>query len=261
MSVGRRSKLPVRGERLKLARQWTAAPALPHVRSFRNRYTRVSMGMPAASEPGFVHLHVHSVLFAAGRGADHRPPGGARQEGPSTRIGADRHRQHVRSAGVLREDGERRHPADHRLCARRRFRRPGKARRRGRRGMAAPRAFGRARGGLPQPDAVEFARLPGNAADRAAAHQARLAGGRSGWPDCAHRRSGRAARPRDRQRPKRARAVALRSVAGSVRRSPVRRIATPRDGGGTAGRAGPDRARLCARHRACRRQRAVLRRP
>src|SRR6202030_2894871 len=51
----------VRGGRPKLAGQWTAAPALTHARSFRNRHTRVSMGMPAASEPGFVHLHVHSA--------------------------------------------------------------------------------------------------------------------------------------------------------------------------------------------------------
>ena len=42
-------------------------------------------------------------------------------------------------------------------------------------GTHAHRAAGGARGGLPQPDAAQLARLPGHAGERAAAAQARMA--------------------------------------------------------------------------------------
>ena len=91
----------------------------------------------------------------ARRTGEGRPPAGA---------GVDRHRQHVRGAGILRQDGGLRHPADHRLRARGRFRRPGSQRaQRAGGGAVADRAAGRARARLSQPDAAEFARVPGNA--------------------------------------------------------------------------------------------------
>ena len=52
----------------------------------------------------------------------------------------------------------------------------------------------------------------------------------------------------DRRRAGRARAVALRGIAAAVRRPPLYRVAAPRHGGRAAGRAGADRACLCARH-------------
>ena len=75
-----------------------------------------------------------------------------------------------------------------------------------------------------------------------------LARRRHRGPDRAHRRPGRAARRGDRRRPERARAGALRGVAAAVRRPALYRIAAPRHGGGAAGGAGLDRSRLCARH-------------
>ena len=64
-------------------------------------------------------------LFAA-EGLDQDPEaGGARQGRSPAGAGADRHRQHVRRAGILRQDGGLRHPADHRLRAGGRFRRSG----------------------------------------------------------------------------------------------------------------------------------------
>ena len=63
-------------------------------------------------------------LFAA-EGIDQDPEaGGTRQGGPPAGAGADRYRQHVRGAGILRQTGRLWHPADHRLRARGRFRRP-----------------------------------------------------------------------------------------------------------------------------------------
>ena len=100
------------------------------------------------------------VLFAARGRADHCAAGGACQERPPAGPGAHRYRQHVRRARILREDGERRHPADHRLRARRRLRRPGKSRHGDGRGSAAARAPCRARGRLSQPDAAIVARIP-----------------------------------------------------------------------------------------------------
>ncbi len=67
--------------------------------------------------------------------------------------------------------------------------------------LPAYRAAGRAGGRLPQPDAAQFARVPGNRAEREAARQARLARRRDGRTDRAHRRAGRPARRRDRCRP------------------------------------------------------------
>ena len=55
------------------------------------------------------------LLFAARRRAADRAARGARQGRPAAGAGADRHRQHVRRAGILREAGRLRHPADRRL--------------------------------------------------------------------------------------------------------------------------------------------------
>ena len=165
--------------------------------------------MPAAT-PGFVHLHVHSSLFAARGRADDCALGGACQERPPAGAGADRHRQHVRRAGILREDGGRRHSADHRLRTRGRFRRSGYSWACGRAGVCPHRAPCRARARLPQPDAALLARLSRHRANRAAAHQARVACRRGERADRAQRRVERAARSRHRRRPKRARAIALR---------------------------------------------------
>ena len=155
------------------------------------------------------------VLFAAGRRAADRAAGGACEEGPPAGAGADRHRQHVRRAGILREDGGRRHPADCRLRARRRFRRPGQSPRRDGAGFCAHRAACRARGGLPEPDAALLARLSRYRAVGAAAHQAVVAGGSRRRPDRAQRRTERSARHRDRRRAGRAvRSRAARNCSG-----------------------------------------------
>ena len=120
----------------------------------------------------------------ARRTGQSRPPAGA---------GADRHRQHVRGAGILRQDGGLRHPADRRLRTRGRFRRPGPQRAQcAGRGARAHRAAGGARARLSQPDAAELAGVPGNAGASVPAHQARMARGRCRGPDRADRRPGRA---------------------------------------------------------------------
>ena len=119
----------------------------------------------------------------ARRACEGRPPAGA---------GADRHRQHVRRAGILRQDGGLRHPADRRLRARHRFRRPGPECAQCAGGSAlAHRAAGGARARLSQPDAAELAGVPGNAGAPIPAHQARMAGGRCRGSDRADRRPGR----------------------------------------------------------------------
>ena len=60
------------------------------------------------------------------------------------------------------------------------------------RGAGADRAAGGARARLPQPDAAELARVPGDADPSGAAHQVRMAGRRRRGPDRADRRPGRA---------------------------------------------------------------------
>ena len=233
MWVGRRSKLPVRGGRPKLAGQWTAAPALTHARSFRNRHTRVSMGMPAATTR--LRAPARSfVLFAARRRADHRALAelAKKDRQPALALtdtdnmfGALEFSEKMAGAGIQPIIG----------CALGdRFRRPGTSRRR-RPGRALPRIVLLA---AREDGYRSLMRLCSRAylerADRAAAHQARVARRRGGRPDRAQRRSGRAARSRDRRRPKRARAVALRGIAAPVRRPPLHRAAAPRHGGGAA---------------------------
>ena len=122
------------------------------------------------------------VLFALGRRADHRAHRRTRQEGPPAGAGADRHRQHVRCARILRKDGRQRHPADHRLRARHRFRRPGNPRPGRRCRLAAAGAPCLPRRGLSQPDAAVLARLSGYAAAGTAASQA--------WPGSRARPAG-----------------------------------------------------------------------
>ena len=91
-------------------------------------------------------------LFAAGGRAADRQARRIRQGGPPAGAGADRHRQHVRRAGILREARGLRHPADRRLRAGARFRRRDARSAAGRPGpgAAAHRAAGRPRGGLPR---------------------------------------------------------------------------------------------------------------
>ena len=117
----------------------------------------------------------------AWRTGEGRPPAGA---------GADRYRQHVRGAGILRQDGGLRHPADRRLRTRHRFRRSGPERaQRAGRDAVANRAAGGARARLSQPDAAELAGVPGNADPPIAAYQVRLAERRCRRSDRADRRS------------------------------------------------------------------------
>ena len=124
--------------------------------------------------------------------------------------------------------------------------RPAGARQRGAR-PAAHRAARRARGGLPQPDAAQLARLSGPCRQRAAARQARLARRRLRGADRAHRRTGRAARPGDRGRPAAARGRARRGADAPVRRprsmSSCSATAPPRN---ARAERGADRVRLCA---------------
>ena len=120
----------------------------------------------------------------ARRTGEGRPPAG---------LGADRHRQHVRGAGILRQDGGLWHPADRRLRTRRRFRRPGPERAQcAGLGAVANRIAGGAGARLPQPDAAEFAGVSGNADPSIAAYQARMAGRRCRGFDRADRRPRRA---------------------------------------------------------------------
>ena len=80
--------------------------------------------------------------------------------------------------------------------------------------IAAPGAARRERGRLSQPDAIEFARVPGNAAERAIASEIRVARRRNARIDRAHRRAGRRARSRARGRTERSCQCALRQADG-----------------------------------------------
>ena len=110
---------------------------------FETRARRLSASMPNA---GFVHLHVHSAYSLLEGLDEDRQARRARQGRPAAGAGADRHQQHVRRAGILRQDGGLRHPADRRLRARGRFRRPGpeRAQTRMRRGPRASCCWPRA---------------------------------------------------------------------------------------------------------------------
>ena len=189
--------------------------------------------------PGFVHLHVHSSYSLLEGALTDRAAGGARQKRPPAGAGADRHRQHVRRARILRKDGERRHPADHRLRARR--------------STSATRTTAAAAVGEGLPRIVLLAaredgyrslmRLCSRAyLDTAPTERPhiklRLARRGGGRPDRAQRRSQRPARCRDRRRPERARASALRGVAAPVRRPALYRVAAPRHAGRAGGGAG-----------------------
>ena len=177
--------------------RWTLADRRPSLRAVENHEEPVS-------DPGFVHLHVHSsysllegaLTIAQARGARQgRPPAGAR---------ADRHRQHVRRAGILREARGQRHPADRRLRARGRFRRPGSAASSAAMRSSMPRVVllaAREEGyrNLMRLTSRAFLDTPSG---RAAARQARRRSAScSGRADRAHRRPGRSARSRDRGGP------------------------------------------------------------
>ena len=151
-------------------------------------------------DPGFVHLHVHSSYSLLEGALTIGKLAELRQGGPSARARAHRHRQHVRGARILRQARQRRHPADHRLRALRRFRRPGSA---SSRPWAEAAARGAARGArrrLPQSHGADVAGLPRRGCRPAAARQAGCArkGGR--WLDRADRRPGRPTRSRARSR-------------------------------------------------------------
>ena len=215
----------------------------------------------AATDPGFVHLHVHSsysllegaltIARLAELAKKDRQPALALTD-TDNMFGALEFSEKMASAGIQPIIG----------CALgidfadQDNRGGGRGRE-----LAAHRAARRARERLSQPDAALLARLSRHRADRPSAHQARLARRGGGRTDRAQRRSQRPARCRHRRRPERAGARALRSVAGPVRRPALYRVAAPRHGGRAGGGAGLDRARLCARHCARRQQRAVLRHP
>ena len=185
-------------------------------------------------------------LFAA-EGLDQDPEAWRTGQGrPPAGAGADRHRQHVRGAGIFRQDGRLRHPADHRLRARDRFRRSGSggAQCAGR-GTGADRAAGGARARLSQPDAAEFAGVSGDADPSGPAHQVRMAAGRRRGPDRADRRAGRPDLAGDPCRPSGAGGDALRPAGQPVRRPALYRTAAPRHREGAPRRSRPDRSRLC----------------
>ena len=199
-------------------------------------------------------------LFAA-EGLDQDPEARRTGQGrPPAGAGADRHRQHVRGAGILRQDGRLRHPADHRLRAGGRFRRPGSQRaQRAGGGAVAHRAAGGARARLSQPDAAELAGVPGDAGPPGAAHQVRMAGGRRRGPDRADRRPGRADLAGAQCRSCRAGGDALRPAGQPVRRPALCRIAAPRHRQGAPRRSRADRSRLRQGPAAGCDQRAVFR--
>ena len=199
-------------------------------------------------------------LFAAEGLDQDRKARRTRQSRSPAGAGADRHRQHVRGAGVLRQDGRLRHPADHRLRARGRFRRPGpQCAECASHNAGADRAVGGARARLSQPDAAQLPRLPGDAGPPGPAHQVRVAEGRCRGFDRAHRRSRRADFARDRGQSFGAGAVALRQPGWPVRRPALYRAAAPRHRSGTPGRGPPDRSRLFQRAAAGCDQRALFR--
>ncbi len=168
-------------------------------------------------------------LFAAEGFDQDRQARRTGQGGPSAGAGADRYRQHVRGAGILRQDGGLRHPADRRLRARDRFRRPGShCAQRAVGGAVANRAAGGARARLSQPDAAELAGVPGNADSSIAAYQARMARRLLGRSDRADRRSRWPGLAGAACRSGRARRIALRFAGQTVRRSSVCGTAAPR---------------------------------
>ena len=184
-------------------------------------------------------------LFAA-EGLDQDPEARRAGQGrPPAGAGAHRYRQHVRGAGILRQDGRLRHPADHRLRARGRFRRSGsgRAQRAGRR-TGADRAAGGARARLSQPDAAELAGVPRYAGPSDPPHQVRMAAGRRRGPDRADRRSGGADLAGDPCRSCGAGGASLRPAGEPVRRPALYRAAAPRRREGTPRRSRPDRSRL-----------------
>ena len=181
------------------------------------------------SDPGFVHLHVHSSYsllegaLTIGKLAElakaDRQPALALTD-TDNMFGALEFSDKLSGAGIQPIVG----------CALRgRFRRPGGAAPSGPCAQAAaPRPAGRARGRLPQPDAADLARLPRDAVGRAAAPQARRARGSADGPDRADRRSRRSARSRacGRARPSLRRRAATR-LAAPVRRPALCRAAAP----------------------------------
>ena len=160
----------------------------------------------------FVHLHVHSNYSLLEGAIPLARLADLAKADKQAALALDRHRQHVRCAGILRKARCIRHPADRRLRARHRFwrHRPWRAQRQRSRSARAHRAAGRARSRLSQPDAAVLARLPRYAAERAAAAQARMARRRDRRRHRAHRRAGRPARWRHRRRPKPSRHHAAR---------------------------------------------------
>jgi len=198
-----------------------------------------SSPMTAAADDGetchnHVQCRIHPSprpfgLFAAERVDQDPAAGGTGQGGPPAGAGADRHRQHVRGAGILRQARGLWHPADHRLRACGRFRRPGPQRAQcARHGPGADRAAGGARARLPQPDAAEFAGVSGNADPPGPAHQIRMAAGTCRRPDRAQRRAGRPDLAGARCRSGAARGDALRPAGAPVRGPALSRTAAPR---------------------------------
>ena len=166
--------------------------------------------------PGFVHLHVHSsysllegaltIARLAELAKADRQPALALTD-TDNMFGALEFSEKMAGAGIQPIVG---------CCSRDRFRRRAarSAQSRAHSQIAAPGAARRERGRLSQPDAVEFARVSRDAAERAVASEIRLARRRNAGTDRAHRRAGRRARSRARGRTERSRRRALRQADG-----------------------------------------------
>ncbi len=206
-------------------------------------------------------------LFAAGGRADHPAAGQAGGRQRLSGAGPDRHQQPVRRAGVLRQAGWRRCAADRRLQLADRLRRSHAgqrhaARRRQPAALAAGRRGGSAGGRparLPEPDEARLLCLLRSGRGRAAASGDRAAGGARRGPDRADRRTRRPDRSGAARGPEGCGARAPQDAGEDLRRPPVRRIAAPRPEARGGDRAGPARARLCARAPDRRHQRGLLR--
>ena len=204
-------------------------------------------------------------LFAAGGGGAGQGAGEAVRRGGHASGGADRYRQPLRRARVLRNHGQGRHPADHGLPARAGARGAG-ASRGPRAGGASGGAARPGRGGLRQPDEAELDQLP-RLRRGAAARDDAGAGGACRGADLPDRRRRGAARPAHPGQPAGQGAGAGGTAgvdvprAGSTSRSSAiprtARRARPRAGD----RARPGRDRPCARPAACRHQRRAFPEP
>ena len=208
---------------------------------------------------GFVHLRVRSAYSLLEGAIKADALGSLARGGRHAGGGADRPRQPVRRAGVLRRRQGGRRAADHRLRAAGERDRRGAARALG--ADADHRAAGPERGRLSQPDGALVGGLPGRSRPTDEPHVPWAKRGRARrGPDPALRRARRAGRSAVRRRARRPRRrAALEAMRRGVRRSLLRRAAAPWPGRRGRRRARPGRLRLRARRPAGRHQRRLFR--